>query len=187
MSGQQGTSGAAGERRWYVVRCATGREEFARRQLKRRVELLGLADKVGDILIPTERVTQIRGGRKTVRERKRYPGYVIVHMKLDDDTKLLISETPGLAGFVGTGAPTPLSEDEVARILTEQFAAEEERPRPKIEVQKGDTVRVKEGTFENFEGVVEEVHEGSGRVTVGLTIFGRVTRVDLEYWQIEKV
>lgn len=175
-------------RRWYVLRCATGREDIVRETLQKRVKSLALEEKITDVLIPTEKVTEIRSGRKTVRDRKTYPGYIIVRMELGDDTWLAVRETPGIGDFLGSDKPSPMSDTEAEKILITQFAAEEEgRPKININFNKGDTVRVKEGAFENFEGIVEEIDTQKGRITVGLTIFGRATRTDLEYWQVEKV
>lgn len=175
-------------RRWYVLRCATGREDTVRETLLKRIKSLGFEEKITDVLIPTEKVTEIRSGRKTVRDRKTYPGYIIVRMDLCDDTWLVVRETPGIGDFLGSDRPIAMRDTEAEKLLITQFAAEEEgRPKININFQKGDTVRVKEGAFENFEGIVEEIDAQKGRITVGLTIFGRATRTDLEYWQVEKV
>lgn len=175
------------KKHWYVIRCQTGREETIRQQLQKRVKLLGLEDRIGEVLIPTEKVTEIRSGKKATRERKIYPGYVMVHLELTDETWLAVRETPGIGDFIGLGKPVPMQDHEVQRVLYEQFTTEEERPKIKIGFAKGDTVRVKEGAFENFEGLVEEIDDQKGRISVCLTIFGRPTRVDLEYWQVEKL
>lgn len=174
-------------RRWYVLRCVVGREDTVRETLLKRVKSMGLDARISDVLIPTEKVTEIRSGRKTVRDRKIYPGYIIVRMDMADDTWLAVRETPGIGDFLGADKPTPMADTDAQKILINQFASEEERPKININYQKGDTVRVKEGAFENFEGIVEEIDPQKGRITVGLTIFGRATRVDLEYWQVEKV
>jgi transcriptional antiterminator NusG len=169
---------------WYAARCQIGREEGVRESLLARIRALKLEEVVTDVLIPTEKVTEIRSGRKQVRDRKMYSGYILIRMIKNDETWLAVRETPGMGDFLST---FPMNEHEVQRILMEQFQSEEDRPRVKIDFGKGDTVRVKEGAFENFEGIVEEIDDQKGRVKVGLTIFGRATSVDLEYWQVEKV
>lgn len=189
-------AGAAGEapkpppdpnRRWYVVRVQSGREEQVREGLLKRVRAAGLEGKITNVIVPTEKVTEIRSGRKTVREKKLYPGYIMIEMLQDKDSWFLVRETPGIGDFLGLKEPIPMAEHEVNKMLVEQTGAEEERPRIKIDFQKGDSVRVKEGAFENFDGVVEEINPQKGTVGITITIFGRATRVDLEYWQVEKI
>lgn len=174
-------------KQWYVVRCQSGREEFAKDSLERRVKSLGLESKISDILVPTEKVTEIRSGKKQVRDKKKLPGYIMVCMEMSDDTWLAVRESPGMGDFLGLRDPVPMHEYEVQQMLTEQFASEEERPKIKIEFGKGDTVRVKQGPFENFEGIVEEINSQKGLVRVNVTVFGRATPVEIEYWQVEKV
>jgi len=173
-------------RRWYVVRVQSGREEQVRDGLIRRVRAAGLESKIFSVVVPTEKITEIRSGRKTVRERKKYPGYIMIEMLQDKDSWFLVRETPGIGDFLGLKEPIPMAEHEVNRMLAEQTETEEDRPKIKIDFQKGDGVRVKDGPFENFDGVVEEVDEKNGRVKVSITVFGRPTPVDLEYWQLEK-
>lgn len=177
---------AAANRRWYVVRVQSGREEQVKDGLLRRVRAAGLEGRISNVIVPTEKVTEIRSGRKTVREKKLYPGYIMIEMEQDKDAWFLVRETPGIGDFLGLKEPIPMAEHEVNKMLSEQTEAEEDRPRIKIEVQKGDSVRVKDGPFENFDGVVEEVDAKNGRVKVSITVFGRSTPVDLEYWQLEK-
>ena len=173
--------------RWYVVRVQSGREESVKDGLLRRVNAAGLQTKITNVIVPTEKVTEIRSGRKTVREKKLYPGYIMIQMLQDKDAWFLVRETPGIGDFLGLKEPIPMAEHEVNKMLVEQTGAEEEKPRIKIDFQKGDTVRVKEGAFENFDGIVEEINAQKGLVGITITIFGRATRVDLEYWQIEKI
>ena len=173
-------------RKWYVVRVQSGREEQVRDGLVRRVQSAGLESKIFSVVVPTEKVTEIRSGRKTVRERKLYPGYIMIEMLQDKDTWFLVRETPGIGDFLGLKEPIPMAEHEVNKMLTDQTEAEEDRPKIKIDFLKGDGVRVKDGPFENFDGVVEEVDAKNGRVKVSITVFGRSTPVDLEYWQLEK-
>lgn len=174
-------------RKWYVVRVQSGREEQVREGLLRRVRAQGMDAKITNVIVPTEKVTEIRSGRKTVREKKLYPGYIMIEMMQDKDAWFIVRETPGIGDFLGLKEPIPMAEHEVNRMLVEQTGAEEEKPRIKIDFQKGDSVRVKEGAFENFDGIVEEINAQKGMVGITITIFGRATRVDLEYWQVEKV
>jgi len=173
--------------RWYVVRVQSGREESVKDGLLRRVNAAGLLGKIANVIVPTEKVTEIRSGRKTIREKKLYPGYIMIQMLQDKDAWFLVRETPGIGDFLGLKEPIPMAEHEVNKMLVEQTGAEEEKPRIKIDFQKGDTVRVKEGAFENFDGIVEEINSQKGLVGITITIFGRATRVELEYWQVEKV
>src|SRR4029077_19431608 len=124
--------------------------------LKRRVASAGLAESITDVIVPMEKVTEIRSGRKTVRDKKLYPGYIMIEMAINKDSWFLVRETPGIGDFLGLKEPIPMAEHEVNKMLVEQTGAEEEKPRIKIDFQKGDTVRVKEGAFENFDGIVEE-------------------------------
>lgn len=172
--------------RWYVVRVQSGREEQVRDGLLRRVRAAGLDPKITNVIVPTEKVTEIRGGRKAVREKKLYPGYIMIQMQQDKDAWFLVRETPGIGDFLGLKEPIPMAEHEVNKMLLDQTEAEEDKPKIKIDFQKGDAVRVKDGPFENFDGLVEEVDAKNGRVRVSITVFGRSTPVDLEYWQLEK-
>ena len=174
-------------RRWYVVRVQSGREETVKDGLLRRVKSMGLEGKISNVIVPTEKVTEIRSGKKTVREKKLYPGYIMIEMEQDKDAWFLVRETPGIGDFLGLKEPIPMAEHEVNKMLVDQSGTEDEKPKIKIEFQKGDTVRVKEGAFENFDGLVEEINAQKGLVGITITIFGRATRVDLEYWQVEKV
>jgi transcriptional antiterminator NusG len=172
---------------WYVLRVQSGRENKVRDSLERRIKAAGLDGNVPTILVPTETITEVKGGRKRVTRRKIYPGYVMVEMDLDDDVWFLIRETPGIGDFVGShGKPVPMEPHEVDRILGD-MERQEEKPRLKIEFEPGDSVKIKEGPFENFDGTVEEVIPTKGIVKVIVTIFGRATEVELEYWQVEPI
>ncbi len=174
-------------REWYVLRVQSGREEMVRENLEKRVKANNLDDRIFQVLVPTEKVTEIKGGRKRVRERRLYPGYIMVEMEFDEDTWYLIRETPGIGDFVGSRSrPAPMAPHEAERILHE-MEQEEEKPKVSITFNQGDNVKIKEGPFENFEGVIEEVMEGKGLVKVVVTIFGRPTPVELEYWQIQSI
>jgi transcriptional antiterminator NusG len=172
---------------WYVLRVQAGREETVRDALIKKIELAGLKDFVPTVLVPTERVSEMRGGKKRYKERKLYPGYIIVEMELSDDVWYLIKDTTAVGDFVGSyQKPVPLSPPEVEKILN-TLKGKEEAPEIKIDVQPGDNVKIKEGPFENFDGLVDETFPTKGTVRVIVTIFGRATPVDLEYWQIEKL
>ena len=152
----------ADAKNWYIVKVQSGREESVKDGLLRRVNAAGLVTKITNVIVPTEKVTEIRSGRKTIREKKLYPGYIMIQMLQDKDAWFLVRETPGIGDFLGLKEPIPMAEHEVNKMLVEQTGAEEEKPRIKIDFQKGDTVRVKEGAFENFDGIVEEINSQKG-------------------------
>jgi transcriptional antiterminator NusG len=172
---------------WYVLRVASGREESVKEGLLKKIQIAGLETSIPTVLVPTERVSEIKGGKKRYREKKLYPGYIIVEMDLTDDVWYLIKDTPGIGDFVGSfQKPIPLSPPEVDKILN-TLKDKEETPEVKIDLEPGDGVKIKEGPFENFDGSVDEVFPAKGQVRVIVTIFGRATPVDLEYWQVEKL
>lgn len=171
---------------WYILKVQSNREESIREGLMRRVAIAGLGDFFGDVIVPTEKVTEFKGGKKKVIKRKLYPGYLVVHMEINDDTWFLVRETPGIGDFTGAaGRPSPMLPHEVSRIVAKQEEKSEKAPKLKIAFREGDRVKINEGTFENFEGEVDSLDETNGRVTVMINIFGRSTPVELEYWQIE--
>ncbi len=173
---------------WYILKVQSNREESIRESLKRRVAVAGLERYVGDIIVPTEMVSEFKGGKKRVVKRKLYPGYLVVHMEINEDTWFLVRETPGIGDFTGSaGKPTPMLAHEVSKIVAKQEEKTDEAPKLKINFNVGDRVKINEGTFENFEGEVDSIDEASGRVTVMINIFGRSTPVELEYWQIETI
>ncbi len=173
---------------WYILKIQSNREESIREGLTRRVAIAGLEFYFGDIIVPTEKVTEFKGGKKRVMKRKLYPGYLVVHMEINDDTWFLVRETPGIGDFTGAaGHPTAMLPHEVARIVAKQEEKHDEAPKLKIAFNAGDQIKITEGTFENFEGEVHTIDETNGRVTVMINIFGRSTPVELEYWQIESV
>lgn len=172
---------------WYVLRVASGREESVKEGLLRKIQLAGLEEYVPTVLVPTERVSEIKGGKKRFKERKLFPGYLIVEMDLTDDVWYLIKDTTGIGDFVGSfQKPIPLAPSEVEKVLSTMHA-KEEAPEVKIDLEAGDRVKIKEGPFENFDGVVYEIFPAKGQVRVTVTIFGRATHVDLEYWQVERI
>jgi transcription termination/antitermination protein NusG len=171
---------------WYILKVQSNREESIREGLLRRVAIAGLGSYFGDVIVPTEKVTEFKGGKKKVVKRKLYPGYLVVHMEINDDTWFLVRETPGIGDFTGAaGRPSPMLPHEVSRIVAKQEEKSEKAPKLKIAFREGDRVKINEGTFENFEGEVDSIDETNGRVTVMINIFGRSTPVELEYWQIE--
>ena len=178
---------------WFVLRVQSNREDKVRDALVERIKVLGLENFVSRVLVPSEKVSEIKGGKKKVTERKIYPGYIIAEVEVDEKGQIpkevwfLIRETHGAGDFIGgQSKPVPMSQYEVEKLLMD-VEHTEEKPRAKIVFHEGEKVRVKEGPFENYDGVVEEVLPTSGRVKVMLTVFGRATPVELEYWQVEAI
>jgi transcriptional antiterminator NusG len=173
-------------KRWYVVHAYSGFEKKVAGALKERVALHGMEEKFGEILVPTEEVVEMRGGQKRKSERKFFPGYVLVQMELDDDTWHLVKETPRVMGFIGGKAdkPAPITEREAEAIL--QRVQSGDKPKPKTIFEPGEMVRVIDGPFNDFNGVVEEVNYEKSRLQVAVLIFGRSTPVELEFSQVEK-
>lgn len=173
---------------WYILKVQSNRERSIAEALARKMKIEGLDRYFDQAIVPTEKVTEFKGGKKKVVERKLYPGYIVVHMHINDDTWFAVRETSGVGDFTGAGGrPTPMLPHEVARIIQTEEEVTTEAPKLDIRFKTGDRVKVKEGNFENFEGEVANIDEASGRVTVMINIFGRSTPVELEYWQIEGV
>src|SRR5947208_4053430 len=173
--------------KWYIIHSYSGFERKVKESLESRVQAFGLQDKIGRVLIPTEPVTEIRGGKKYTVERMFYPGYVLVQMDMDDHVWHVVKSTPRVTGFVGTGQqPTPLSEDEVNQIVF-RVSTGKDKPKIKVKFEKSETVRIIDGPFANFNGTVDEVNEDRETLKVMVTIFGRATPVELEFGQVEKV
>src|SRR5258705_6221978 len=173
--------------KWYIIHAYSGFERKVKESLESRVQAFGMQDKIGKVLIPTESVTEVRGGKKYTSERMFYPGYVLVEMDMDDHVWHVAKATPRATGFVGTGQqPTPLSEEEVGHIVY-KVADSREKPKLKVKFEKNETVRISEGPFATFTGVVDEVNEDRETLKVMVTIFGRSTPVELEFGQVEKV
>jgi transcriptional antiterminator NusG len=173
--------------RWYIIHSYSGFERKVKESLESRVQAFGLQNKIGRVMIPTEPVTEVRGGRKYTTERMFYPGYVLVEMDMDDHVWHVVKGTPRVTGFVGTGQqPTPLSEEEVNHIVF-RVAEGKEKPKLKLKFEKNEQVRITDGPFATFTGVVDEVNEDRETLKVMVTIFGRATPVELEFGQVEKV
>ena len=173
--------------KWYVVHAYSNFENKVKESLEERIKLHGLEDKFGDVMVPTEEVVEMRAGQKRRSERKFFPGYVLVEMELNDDTWHLVKETPRVLGFIGGKAdqPAPLTEKEANAIL-DRVAAGSEKATPKTVFEPGEIVRVVDGPFNDFNGVVEEVNYEKNRLQVAVTIFGRSTPVELDFGQVEK-
>lgn len=175
-------------KRWYVVHAYSGMEKAVERNLRERIDRSELQSKFGRILVPMEEVVELKNGKKTVTERRIYPGYVLVEMAMDDESWHLVKHTSKVTGFIGgaRNRPAPISQAEVDKIVN-QMQEGIEKPRPKVEWTVGEIVRVKEGPFTDFNGSVEEVNYDKSKVRVSVTIFGRATPVELDFAQVEKV
>ena len=178
---------------WYVLRVQSNREMYVKEALQQKVQMEGVSDIIGRIEVPVERVKRIRGNKQTVHLRKLYPGYVFMEMEPAEDGRaqekawFMIKETSGVGDFISTeGIPTPMRDTDVAKMLLEAEKPEE-APSIKVEFKKGDRIKIREGAFENFEGVVDSITPERGIVKVIVAIFGRSTPLDIEYWQIEKL
>ncbi len=174
-----------GDTRWYIVHTYSGYEERVKRALEQRIKFMDAEDKIFKIIIPTEEEIEIRGGQRRTVTKKVFPGYVLVQMKMDDESWNVVRNTPGITGFVGSGnKPTALDEREVEAIL-KQMA--EGSPQVKVGFRKGDSVRVVDGPFTDFVGVVDEINVARGKVKVLLTLFGRETSVELDFLQVQRL
>ena len=173
--------------KWYVLHTQTGVEAKVKASLESRAENAGMKNLVHQVLIPTEKVSEVKAGKKKISERKFFPGYILVEMELTDDSWYLVKNTPGVSGFVGSGKkPIALGEADIQNIIQQQ-EEKTSKPKPKVEFEVGESVRVKEGAFANFNGSVEELNPNRGKLKVMVSIFGRATPVELEYWQVEKI
>jgi transcriptional antiterminator NusG len=174
-------------KRWYVVHAYSGFEHQVKRSLEDRIKRAGMEDRFGEVLVPTEEVVEMRAGQKRRSERKFFPGYVLVEMEMDDDTWHLVKDVPKVMGFIGGTAdrPAPISQKEADAIL-HRVQEGVDKPRPKVLFEPGELVRVTDGPFNDFNGVVEEVNYEKSRLRVAVLIFGRSTPVDLEFSQVEK-
>jgi transcriptional antiterminator NusG len=175
------------QKHWYIVHTYSGFERKVSESLRQRVQAYGLEDEFGEVLIPTEDVVEMRGGKKVVSSKRFFPGYILVEMNMTDNAWHVVKNTPKVTGFVGAGAkPTPLTKDEVEQILT-QVKTAAEKPKPKYSFEKGDQVRINEGPFTSFNGTVDDVNLDKNTLKVMVTIFGRSTPVELDFLQVEKL
>ena len=177
---------------WFVIHTLSGQEQKVKESIEKRIKTEEMSDLIKEVLVPMEKVAEVRSGKKTVTTRKLYPGYVFVDMVLLDENNRIIEqpwyfikETQGVIGFVGGEPPTPTPADEVEAIKI-QISASEEHEKPKVSFEVGETVKINNGPFLNFSGVIEEIEPERGKLKVTVNIFGRNTPVELEYWQVEK-
>jgi transcription termination/antitermination protein NusG len=174
-------------KQWYILHTLSGAEEKAKSNLDSRIKAQAFEETIDQVVIPKEQITEVKMGKRKVLERKFFPGYILVHMEMNDDSWLLVKNTPGITTFIGPKRnPSPIPQDEVDKILKK---AEDSRskPAPKVNFEMGESLRVTEGPFINFTGVVEEVYPDKGKLKVNVSIFGRTTPVELEFWQVEKI
>lgn len=186
------TEQATKDYQWFVIHTLSGQEQKVKDNIEKRIKVEEMVDYVKEVLIPTEKVAEVKKGKKTTSTRKFYPGYILVHMKLLDEKNQLVErpwyfirETPGIIGFIGGDRPVPLKTDEVNNILA-QIEERQEKVAPKVAFEMGETVKVTDGPFQNFTGVIEEIDPGRGKLKISVSIFGRSTPVELEYWQVER-
>lgn len=187
MNDERSIEAVAPPMQWYIVHTYSGFEDRVRETLRQRAEALGLGDCFGDVRVPTETIVEYRGGKRRELQRKFFPGYILVQMAMSDDTWHVVKNTPKVTGFVGSGKkPTPLSQEEVDQIL-EQVVSAKEKPKPKYIFERSEPVKIIDGPFNNFTGVVEEVNLDRNTLKVMVTIFGRQTPVELDFSQVQKL
>jgi transcriptional antiterminator NusG len=177
---------------WFVIHTLSGQEQKVKESIEKRIKTEEMGEYIREVLVPMERVAEVRGGKKTVSTRKLYPGYVFIDMVLLDENNRIVEkpwyfirDTPGIIGFVGGDRPTPAPQEEIDGIKA-KIAESEETERPKVHFEVGETVKINDGPFLNFSGVIEEIDPERGKLKVTVSIFGRNTPVELEYWQVEK-
>ena len=188
MGNEDAMENEAAAKAWYVIRVQLEKEEQIKGVLQTKSAVAGLTDCFGEIIIPSESLSEVKGGKTKITRHKIYPGYMLVEMELTDETWLLVTETQGISGFVGSNKrnPEPLEQQEVEKILRD-MKEKKEKPKPKVAFEAGESVKIKEGPFENYDGVVDEVFPDKGLVKVNVAIFGRSTPVELEFWQVERI
>lgn len=177
---------------WFVIHTLSGQEQKVRESIEKRLKTEEMGEYIEEVLVPMEKVAEVRNGKKTVTSRKLYPGYVFIHMVLLDEKQRVIEkpwyfirDTPGIIGFVGGDRPSPTPSEEIDSIK-DQISDSEDREKPKVSFEVGETVKINDGPFLNFSGVIEEIEPERGKLKVTVNIFGRNTPVELEYWQVEK-
>ncbi len=188
MSNESVESDSSEDRLWYVLKVQTNRERTIRDALLKKIKLEGLEEFFGEIMIPSEKVVDTRSGKAREHDRKLFPGYIMINMTLNDETWYLVRDTSGVGDFAGAaGKPMPMEQFEVDRMLGKAEEDAGSAPKVKIEFSQGDIVKIREGTFEAFEGTIEGIDEHNGKVSVLIEIFGRSTPVELDHWQVESV
>ena len=174
-------------KKWYIVHTLSGAEDKVKANLDSKIEAENLKETIDEIIIPKEQVSEIKRGKRRILERKFFPGYLLIHMEMNDSTWLFVKKTPGVTSFIGSKRnPASVPEEEVDRILKKSEETQV-KPLPKVAFERGETVRVIEGPFVNFNGIAEEVNLQKGKLKVAVSIFGRSTPVELEFWQVEKM
>jgi len=174
-------------KKWYVIHTLTGQEEKVKTHIKKNFKQENIEDYISEIFIPKEKVSEVKDGKRKISERRFFPGYILVNMELNDKTWYLIKGIPGVTKFIGYGSdPVPVSEKKVDQIL-KKTEEKTEKPTPKIEFDIGEGVRIKDGPFTNFTGTIDELDPDKWKLRVSVSIFGRSTPVELEYWQVEKI
>ena len=188
MSNESAESDTSDDMLWYVLKVQTNRERTIRDALLKKIKLEGLEEFFGEIMIPSEKVVDTRSGKAREHDRKLFPGYIMINMVLNDETWYLVRDTGGVGDFAGAaGKPMPMEQFEVDRMLGKAEEDAGSAPKVKIEFSQGDIVKIREGTFEAFEGTIEGIDEHNGKVSVLIEIFGRSTPVELDHWQVESV
>lgn len=180
------------QKQWFVLHTLSGQENKVKESIERRMKIEEVEDLIGEVLIPTEQVSEVKHGKRTTTTRKFYPGYVLINMALYDGNRELVDRTwyfvqdiPGIIGFIGGDPPVPLRDDEVNTILG-QIEEKKEKVKPKIEFEPGEMVKINDGPFQNFTGVIDEIDPERGKLKVSVSIFGRSAPVELEYWQVAR-
>lgn len=172
---------------WYVVHTQTGSEDKVKKALEGKAAALGFSEMISKVIIPTEQISEVRAGRKRISQRRFFPGYLLVEMDMEEKTYSFIKAIPGVTGFIGSGKkPMPLPQKEIDDIL-KRTAETKVKPSPRVIFESNEQVRIKEGPFMNFNGIIDAVYPEKGKLKVNISIFGRSTPVELEYWQVEKV
>ncbi len=174
-------------KQWYVVHTYSGHEDKVKNSIERTVENLNMKDMISQVLVPTEDVVSVKNNKKKVRKKKFYPGYVFIEMVINNETYWIVRNTTGVTGFLGGVKPTPMAESEVAVLLNAAADPDSAKPRPAVSFEKEENVRITEGPFKHFIGVVEEINQEKGKLKVMVTIFGRPTPVELDFLQVEKI
>ena len=181
------TTTTTGRRGWFVVHTQSGYEDRVHKILLQKIEAEKLSDRVFNVLIPTEDVIEVKKNKKKISKRKFFPGYVLMDMVIDEITYWMIKGVPGVTGFLGDANPTPLPEEEIKAILDLTNSAAEGKPRPAVQFEKGENIRIVDGPFRHFTGVIEEISETKAKIKAMVTIFGRPTPVELDFLQVEKI